>query len=252
MLKRENELRLSKEFQRLIDGHNQTSAEPFYEALQKQVAKEFGFKSEAEQELGVTIMRCALTLYKEDPSIAQIPLYVKYNRAEQGELKLGDECPDVTMRNLDGSAAKLSDFTKQSLPVLLVAGSYTWPPFQGAVPVLHQFQQAFNKRAEIVTVYITEAHAKDEWPVGESISICNQPKSMEERLAIANTFVKKHEFKVPMLVDTMSNTFQKVFAAWPIRFYIIQRGKIVYKAQPNLKDYTYDIDEVETWLNTHV
>jgi len=251
MLKRENELRLSKEFQTLIDGHNQASAEPLYEALQKQVAREFGYKSEIEQELGRDIIRCAATLYKDDSEIKEIPLYIKYNRAEQGVLKIGDDCPDVTMSGLNGCAVKLSDFTKTSLPLVLVAGSYTWPPFKGAVPILHQFQHTCNKRAEFLAVYITEAHAKDEWPVGETVSVCNQPKSMDERLAIANQFVKDHDYKVPLIVDTMNNSFQKMFAAWPIRFYIVRNGKIVYKAQPDLESYTYNIDEVEAWLNTN-
>ena len=36
-------------------------------------------------------------------------------------------------------------------------------------------------------VYISEAHARDEWPVGDPI-IIDQPKTLSKRLEIANKF----------------------------------------------------------------
>jgi hypothetical protein len=36
-------------------------------------------------------------------------------------------------------------------------------------------------------VYISEAHARDEWPVGDPI-IIDQPKTLSKRLEIANGF----------------------------------------------------------------
>jgi hypothetical protein len=125
MLRRENELRLSSEFQRLLESNQEATAERLYDGLQRQVAAEFGFRSESEQALGRDIMRCALSLYKNDPEIAQIPIYVKYNRSEQGLLKVGDDCPDIDLANLQGSETKLSEFTGHQLPLVLVAGSYT-------------------------------------------------------------------------------------------------------------------------------
>lgn len=35
----------------------------------------------------------------------------------------------------------------------------------------------------------------------------------------------------PMLVDPIDNPFDAAFAPWPLRFYILHRGRIVYKAQ---------------------
>jgi len=43
----------------------------------------------------------------------------------------------------------------------------------------------YKERAVFLVVYITEAHAKDEWPVGKTISFCNQPKALSERCALA-------------------------------------------------------------------
>lgn len=35
----------------------------------------------------------------------------------------------------------------------------------------------------------------------------------------------------PMLVDPIDNPFDAAFAPWPLRFYILHRGRIAYKAQ---------------------
>lgn len=40
---------------------------------------------------------------------------------------------------------------------------------------------------------------------------------MESRLKIANGFVDDFNFEIPMLVDTMNNEFDALFAAWPER-----------------------------------
>jgi len=117
--------------------------------------------------------------------------------------------------------------------------------------VLHQFYQLFAEKAKFLTVYIAEAHAKDEWPVGEKVSACDQPKTLEERQTIAKRFVRQHGFKLPMVLDSMDNDFMTTFAAWPIRFYVIQNGRLAYKAQPIASQFTYNIDELEDWLTTH-
>jgi len=97
-------------------------------------------------------------------------------------------------------------------------------------------------------VYITEAHSADEWPVGETISFCDQPKTLEERCSLARKYVVERKLKVPMLVDDVCNTFENEFAAWPFRFYIFVDDKLELKAQPNTIDYSYDLEEIRTWL----
>ena len=60
-----------------------------------------------------------------------------------------------------------------------------------------------------LVVYIQEAHASDEWPVGDLTSVTTQPKSLEHRRELART---AHEDllggSVEVLVDDMDNTFQ--------------------------------------------
>ncbi|KAK9867670.1 hypothetical protein WJX84_003907 [Apatococcus fuscideae] len=102
-------------------------------------------------------------------------------------------------------------------------------------------QEGLKDRAAMLAVYITEAHAMDEWPI--SSARCNgdrgpvnvlQPSADEERCSLARTFCKNFELRVPMVVDPVSNPFDVDFAPWPIRFYIIHQGKLFHKVRPGL------------------
>jgi hypothetical protein len=46
----------------------------------------------------------------------------------------------------------------------------------------------FSLVAGFLTVYIAEAHAQDEWPMGDHVLI-NQPKLLVDRREIARQFV---------------------------------------------------------------
>jgi len=100
-------------------------------------------------------------------------------------------------------------------------------------------------------VYIQEAHATDEWPVGDGyggLKGFKQPKTLEQRIAVAKEFVGDFTYGVPMVVDTMSNQFDNAFASWPVRYYILHKGRIYYKAQPNAEEYTYSVEELRAAL----
>jgi hypothetical protein len=99
-----------------------------------------------------------------------------------------------------------------------------------------------------LVIYITEAHAKDEWPVGKTISCVNQPITIEERIEHARQYKTTFHLETPILVDTMDNTFHNTYGSWPFRFYVIHMGKLVLKAQPNAEALCYDMDELEKWI----
>lgn len=108
----------------------------------------------------------------------------------------------------------------------------------------------YTGKAVFLAVYISEAHAKDEWPIGNVFSFANQPVNQEERCTMAKLYIEKWKFEtIPMYVDSMENTFQDDFAAWPFRFYGIENGnKLTLKAQPDMSCYSYDVTVVEKWL----
>jgi len=103
---------------------------------------------------------------------------------------------------------------------------------------MHQLLDRFGQVVQFLTIYIVEAHAIDEWPVGDPLKI-TQPLSLPERIGVAREFVREYSYRIPMLVDNIDNSFSEQFAAWPIRFYVLEENQLVFKAQPDHKN-TYD------------
>jgi len=100
-------------------------------------------------------------------------------------------------------------------------------------------------------VYISEAHALDVWPLGETVCV-KQHKSIEERIETAKKYVvEDRENKIPTFVDTFENEFDKVYSAWPERFFILCQKKIEFIAQPSLNDLGFDRNQIVEWLDKY-
>jgi hypothetical protein len=110
--------------------------------------------------------------------------------------------------------------------------------------------ERYGDRVSFLTVYIKEAHPLDEWHMDSNVkeSVCYpQPQSLAQRVAIANDFVKRFSYRVPLAVDGMDNPANAAYAGWPERFYIVdEKGLIVYKGKPG--PFGYHPEEVESWL----
>lgn len=110
--------------------------------------------------------------------------------------------------------------------------------------------RTYGRQAEFVNVYIKEAHPEDEWQMdsNEKEGVCYpQPKTTQQRVAIANDFVRRFEYPVPLLIDPIENPANDLYAGWPERFYIIdEQGTIVYKGEPG--PFGFHPEEVEAWL----
>jgi len=108
----------------------------------------------------------------------------------------------------------------------------------------------YRNRARFLTVYIKEAHPLDEWQMdsNEKESVCYpQPRTLSQRVAIANDFVKRFHYEIPIAVDDIDNRANQLYAGWPERFYIVdESGKIVFKGKPG--PFGYHPEEVESWL----
>jgi type I thyroxine 5'-deiodinase len=110
--------------------------------------------------------------------------------------------------------------------------------------------QRYADRARFLTIYIKEAHPEDEWQMdsNEKESVCYpQPRTLSQRVAIANDFARRFHYDVPLAVDPMDNRANALYAGWPERFYIVDEGgTIVYKGKPG--PFGYHPEEVEAWL----
>ena len=122
MLLRENELRLSDEYQQRFCEAEKSSFPSWLDVtdeLQRRVIREFNLDEEMDDAL--LCLRCATQMY---PDLKNIPLYIRYNRAREGDLQLGDVVPDVPVVQLDGHESQLLDGLKDSSTVL-ISGSYS-------------------------------------------------------------------------------------------------------------------------------
>ena len=99
-------------------------------------------------------------------------------------------------------------------------------------------------------MYVREAHPTDEWQMKSNVKedVCYaQPKNLEQRVAIANDFVKRFKFTLPFGIDDMSNRANDAYAAWPERLYILdERGRLAYRG--GMGPFNYKPVEVRQWL----
>ena len=109
---------------------------------------------------------------------------------------------------------------------------------------LKNLKTSFEAHATFLFVYIAEAHATNEWPVGDNLITGRtvlQPTTLAERNAEAQHFVEYFDLDWPVAVDDPSeNAFLKAYAPWPTRYYIIVDGTMRFIADPE-DDHTYDV-----------
>ncbi|CAF1332586.1 unnamed protein product, partial [Adineta steineri] len=126
MLIRENELRISDEYQKRFHEAEQTSSSTSWldvaDELQREVIREFHLDEEMNDAL--LCLRCATQIY---PDLKDIPLYTKYNRARDGDLQVGDIAPNVPVIHLDEQENQLFDGLKSSPTVLITHAQDEWP-----------------------------------------------------------------------------------------------------------------------------
>ena len=138
-------------------------------------------------------------------------------------------------------------------------------------------QQRFEGAASFSLVYIAEAHARDEWPVGDPIAI-DQALTLADRTAHAAAL--RDTFRPllddwTMLVDdpqpangsdrcssscdgdskgsTGGDAFDRAYAAWPTRFYVLSAPedapvRLVFKAEPD-RDNEYKLQTLQDFLS---
>jgi len=112
---------------------------------------------------------------------------------------------------------------------------------------MNEMYSMFTDRVDFLIVYVSEAHAIDEWKLGDKVKIA-QHKSLNDRILAANLFKDENDFHLPLVVDSMENHFDKTYAAWPERAYIIFQGKMTYISKCDVNGAMDWEDGVEKWL----
>ena len=103
MLQREEEIRFSSEY---IDKCTEVASEPngwlrISSEVQKQVATEFGYISEIENDIAINQMRRAQYIYPDEPLFKTISVYVRNNLATKGKFSTNDVVPDIILHQLN-------------------------------------------------------------------------------------------------------------------------------------------------------
>jgi len=147
---------------------------------------------------------------------------------EQKGPKAGGQAPDFELKTLDGKTVKGSELWN-SKPTVLIAGSYTCPVFRRTNDGYAGLSQEFNNKVNFVLLYTIEAHPADEKSPYFGTKKTNQysqpqPKTAEERFALAKKCVEEEDFKGLMVIDTMDNTTWKAYGEGPNFAFLIGKG----------------------------
>jgi Iodothyronine deiodinase len=90
--------------------------------------------------------------------------------------------------------------------------------------------ERYRGRAEMVFVYIAEAHTTDGWQLqpnlDDDVLLANHT-TREERFAAAREGVSRLGLTMPVLVDDMDDAVSNAFAAWPERIYVIDADALI-------------------------
>lgn len=126
MLKRDDELRLSARTQKAYgrcsecgDGKLKIT-----EAVQRQVAREFGFAANIPE--GLEVMRCATSMFPDDEGVRESCHYYRHNIHVPCPISVGDTIPDLPVISCSGGRRQLHELCGAvEHPTLLLAGSIT-------------------------------------------------------------------------------------------------------------------------------
>ena len=108
---------------------------------------------------------------------------------------------------------------------------------------IQELYKKYHSDIQFLSIYIREAHPKDGWWLGsrftkkliEKIITANastehnDPKTIEERRAIAGECNQALAYGVHTYVDEMDDVVNKAYAGWPTRLYLIGLdGQVLY------------------------
>lgn len=122
-----------------------------------------------------------------------------------------------------------------------------------------QFYERTKDIVNVITIYTLEAHwvketvneegkkELDGWPIGHSYRI-PQHETIDDRIEMANEFIKEFNWIIPTVVDVFTNDFNNVYASWPDRGYIIYENRLIYMSNLN-KDGTRNCAWTDEMMN---
>ncbi|CAB4428505.1 unnamed protein product [Rhizophagus irregularis] len=261
LLREEERRRLSPEIQKKYYevGNDPTCGKDWMDVtdeMQHELVREFGYSDEA-----VQLLRRAPQLYPDDPEFRTTQVYVRNNIANIGNLTEGIQAPDCPLVPLEPSMftaiigntnttspalVSLRSLCKSGRPLVLLGGSYTCPLYRYISHVLNDIYIRYKSQVDFYMIQIREAHASDVWPIGNIVDV-KEHRTLSDRLAAAREMVKETQLEIPVLADTMDDTFLKLYSPWPFRFFVVVDGILKLVGMP--KEARYDTTDLVECLN---
>jgi hypothetical protein len=107
---------------------------------------------------------------------------------------------------------------------------------------LRDLYARYHESVQFLVIYIRESHPVDGWWLGKGLPELMleisgsraardiyDPKTIEERRAVARQCEAALEYGIRTYVDEMDDAVNKAYAAWPTRLYLIGLdGRVVY------------------------
>lgn len=107
---------------------------------------------------------------------------------------------------------------------------------------LHELYEQYHEQIQFLNIYIREAHPIDGWWLGRRLTRKlltthfpkasmdhYDPKTIEERRAIAGECETALQYGIHTYVDEMDDYVNNTYAAWPTRLYLIGLdGRVAY------------------------
>lgn len=152
-------------------------------------------------------------------------------RIHPGLVRAGDPLPELTFESLDGAPVALTSL--RGRPTVLVFGSCTCEPFVRSMAAVETLAREHGDRAAFLLVYIDEAHPTDGWVTPNNAFEVQRARSLDDRRAAARAFRDRLGVTLPIALETMDRSAERVFGAFPNRLVIVDAaGRIVSTSPP--------------------
>lgn len=93
--------------------------------VQKNIVKKFGFDDDISCEIACNMLRRARYIYPNNNIFKTIPVYVRENKASEGNLKENDYYINVNLHNLQGKDINLSSLLIPNKLNIIISSSLT-------------------------------------------------------------------------------------------------------------------------------
>ena len=122
---------------------------------------------------------------------------------------------------------------------------------------LNEIYERYKDVVRFICVYIKEAHPDDgvggyrsDYNIDRGIAF-DQPKTEDERAAVARHCLLRLDLRMPMLLDDMTNQVDTAYCALPERLYVIDaQGVISYRSE--VGPWGFDVEAFERAVQEQV